>query len=895
MSGWLGLGGNPHGQNPIIYGSLQVSSSRQNLPIPIFWGQRRLGINAIWYANFQKHSSGGKGKGGGGKGGGQVTYTADVIAALAEGVVDSVVRAWTQGSTTSATTLAALNETFFSGTAGQAPWSYVVSTFPTQARAYAYTAYLGCPGMDLGSAATIPDNNYECIRTNGFAYTHTTSNGWKDPTTHTQYTGVDVLLSDVIPDLLTTVQYGMGFASGDIGDITQYAAYQRAMGLFFSPLLNTQTKGTEVIDRFAAISHSWIYWSGTAIQFFPLGDETVTGNGVTYTPNVEVAYALSVANGDFLGDTPITVQRADPADCYNRVVLQICDRTLGYIANPIVYQDDQLVDLYGRRDASSTQADDICDPVVGAIVAQLLCKRAAYLRNTYQFKASYRLIRLLPGTTLTLTDPNIGLNALRVRVKTVEENEDDSLTITCEEFPAKVSTYQAFQPLPLNTATFPNVLIAPPSVNTPAVIEPSSAYTGGIAQLIVAASGGANWGGCHVHLSFDGTNYNTIGTITSPAVQGLLTANLADHADPDTTNTLSVDCTESLSVPLTSVTHADADALRSLSLVSPQPTVSGGISTLSNAGEMLAFGTVTSTGTYSANLTYLRRGEYGTPHEAHSSGDQFTVVNVLGNSGTSIAYDLPAQYIGVPLYLKFTSFNLLGNAEQDPSTVTEYKYVPTGAGYGTGTGGLPATPTGLTATPGVQSSVLAWNANAAADNVTAYHVYRAAGTGASFGSATLVATVTGLTWNDTGLAANTGYTYFLAAVNAVGEGDHTAGVNLTTATTVSNTYRLYGDLIGNFDPTKAIFDLEMFGDESFTAGLASNLGAVDGLPASTVHFPIKKNGVQVGTMDVTSGGAVSWTMASNLTFTSGDRFSFWWPSPFDPGLTGVHFTFVGKR
>ena len=889
MAGFLGF--NQQQQNkPVIYSGINLSSSRANLGVPIGWGQFRVGTNAIWYNGFTKHKQSAKGKGGG-KGGQQYTYSADTICALLEGTIDSIVRIWQQGSTTTTATLSQLNQTFFNGSATQAPWSYVTSKFPSQARSYAYTAYVGTPQMDLGNSATIPDNQYEVVRTAGFAYTHTTANGWIDPNSHTQYSAIDVMLSDCITDLFTNTQYGFNFSPSDLGDMTQYATYQRAMGLFFSPLLNTQTKATDVINRWAQGSHSWIYWDGVQYRFVPLGDETVTGNGVTYTPQVDVAYDLSVANGDFLGDVPIKVTIKDPADCPNNLQLSITDRTLGYISNPIPWVDPADRDLKGLRDAGSVSAEDIKDPAVALIVAQLIGKRGLYVRRTYEFRASYRLIRLLPGTTLTLTDPNIGINKLRVRVASVKRNTAGDLTVTCEEFPAKVHTYQPVQGVTVNTTTYPNEQATPSSVNTPAVIEPASSYTGGKSQLIVAASGQTHWGGCRVWLSFDGSSFQNIGEITEPAMQGTLTAALASHADPDTTNTLSVDCTESGAVP-ESVTHADADALRTLCYVSPQPASN----VLNAAGELMAFGTVTPTGTYTANLTYLRRGAYGTAPSAHSIGDQFTVINVLGNSGTSVTYDLPAAYVGKTLYLKFTSFNEFGEAEQDISTVVEYTYTPTGAGYGTGAGGVPATPTGLSAiAAGIQSATINWSANIATDNVTGYQVWRAPGLGASFGSAALVATVNSLTWTDTGLAAATGYTYFLVAMNAVGTSAPTAGVNLTTATTVGNTYRLQGALDGAFDPSKEIFDIPMNGDEKFPGNLVGSIFKFDGVPASTKQLPIKVNGTQVGYVQITSGGVITMSLSGGYSAANGDRLRLEWPSPFDTGLTGIHFLFLGTR
>lgn len=766
---------------PIVYSGLNVGTSQYNLPVALMWGQRRLSPNAIDYDNFQKHTQSAGGKGGGGKGG-TSTYSADCLLALCEGPIDSIPRIWASGSTTTTTTLSALGMTLFTGTAGQAPWSYWSSKYPAKAQSYPYTAYLGAINLDLGSSASIPDNAFECVRSAGFAYTHSTP-GWINPNTHVQDTAIDVLMSDVITDFLTNPQYGMGWTSGDLGSITQYAAYNRAQGLFFSPLLNSQEKASDILNRWATLTNSWIYWGGTSLVFVPLADDVVTGNGITFTPQNDVAYDLSFA--DFLaadGKAPVKVTRKDPADCYNITSVNITDRTLGYVSNPFPYQDDPLVDAYGRRNNSSVQADECCDPIVARIIAQLIGKRAAYIRNKYSFKLSQRFILCLPGTVLTLTEPNIGLNKVRVRVTDIAEDAGGNLSFTCEEFPGTAGTYiAAVGTSSVSIPSTPNEYAAPGNINTPAIIEPTASFTGGTAKIIAAASGGAQWGGCDVYLSFDGTTYTNIGRITAPASQGILTASLAafSGADPDTTNTISVDCSQSFAT-LPPATHADADNLRTLALIAPQPSLSGGAYIMPANGELLAFGAVAATGTYTDNLTYLQRGQYGTTAAAHGAGEQFTLVDVLGAGGSSLSFDLPAAYIGQTLYLKFASFNLFGLATQDLSTVAEYQYTPTGTGYGTGSGGIPTVPTGLAGVAGAGSAALTWNANPGVDNITTYRLFRALGSGASFGSASLIYQGYSLTYTDATLAGSTAYTYFLEATNAVGTSGATSGVTITT-------------------------------------------------------------------------------------------------------------------
>lgn len=772
-------GGSGAAQAPIIYAGIQVGTSQYDLPVQWLRGQRRVSTNLVWYNNFQKHKQSAKGKGGG-KGGGQYTYTAAVILGLGFGVMDEILNCWAQGSTTTTTTLADLGFTFNSGTAVQTPWSFVVTNYPNQALAYANIANLVNPNLDLGSSASVPDMGFEARQ---IPYTdYLESPGWTNPTTNVNTPGRCVNMADFLPDFLLDPLVGGGFTSGDLPDLTAFREYQAAQGLFFSPYLSQQEKGTDIINRWAQIANTWIYWSNTAFVVVPLGDTALTANGYTYTPILDVD--CSLGPDDFVSNPPVKVMVKDPADCASRTIVTITDRTMGYVTNPIEYKSQNLIRRFGAREPDNVQADEIANPAVGNIVAQLIGRRSAHLTKTYEFKTSWRFILYLPGSIFSLTDPSQGLDGEIVRITGVDEDEDGVLTWSAEELPAAIGTYHARNIQPGPAPQTPDQLIDPGNVNTPAVAEPAQVSGGTVTNVLIAASGGPNWGGANVWMSFDGTSYSNVGTIENPAIQGVLTANLATYggANPDTGHTLSVNCAISQGEP-EPVTNADADALRTLSLVCAPATVSGSDMILDSAGEMLAFGDDSATGTYTADLTYLQRGQLGTTAGAHSTDDLFTLFDTSGEGGSTIQFPLPAQYVGQPIWLKFASFNLFGKNTQDLSVCQSYKYTPSGAGFGGGSDGVPKAPTGLTTSAGVAQVALSWSANAASDNVTAYELYRAAGTGQSFGSASLLAVVAGLSYTDTSLPAATGYTYFLKAENAIGLSAATAGVNATTSST----------------------------------------------------------------------------------------------------------------
>jgi hypothetical protein len=60
---------------------------------------------------------------------------------------------------------------------------------------------------------------------------------------------------------------------------------------------------------------------------------------------------------------------------------------------------------------------------------------------------------------------------------------------------------------------------------------------------------------------------------------------------------------------------------------------------------------------------------------AHSNGAPFTRLD-----NAIFQYNLPAAFIGDPLFLKFQSFNIFGQSVEDLSECAVYTYTPSGAG-----------------------------------------------------------------------------------------------------------------------------------------------------------------------------------------------------------------------
>lgn len=207
-----------------------------------------------------------------------------------------------------------------------------------------------------------------------------------------------------------------------------------------------------------------------------------------------------------------------------------------------------------------------------------------------------------------------------------------------------------------------DTLADPGNTNPPIIFEPPSALSGGAFEVWVIAAGGAGWGGCQVWVSSDNATYALAGTIYRGARQGILTAGLPSQTDPDGSSTLSVDLTQSRG-QLLSGTLADADNFVTLCYAD---------------GELVSYQTATLTSAYHYNLTYLRRGVYGTPINAHSSGSNFARFGP--NDPSLFRYRYPSNFVGQTIHVKLPAFNIFGQALQDLSGLTADAYTLTGAG-----------------------------------------------------------------------------------------------------------------------------------------------------------------------------------------------------------------------
>jgi hypothetical protein len=499
------------------YTGLQIQTSGSNIPISIVWGANKIAPNCIWtggfygYYGYPEGSGGGKGglSGGNNNGGQNWQYYTSWEMGLCEGPIHQLGTIWTGQSATN--TYGADIWAVFPGNQTQNAWNVIENYFPGQALNYRGLAYITSYNYYLGTSANLPQFSMEI---QGLLFNSAGINGGDaDP-------------AQIIQDFLTSSQYGVGFPAGSIdattlfspssGSDSSYQGYCRASYLALSPALTNQEAANSILARWLQLTNSAAVWSGGKLKFIPYGDsvigptpnQIISSGVVTFTPNVTPIYALT--DDDFIhedGKDPVEITRTDPYACHNWQRLQINERVNSllplnvnepwvlwqdensYVPMPIDVWDQNAIELYGLRMASDINANEICDPRVAQISAQLILQRGLYIRNHYKFKLSFEYCLLDPMDLVNIMDAALGLNGVTVRITEIEEDDAGVLSVSAEEFPEGIASAVEYM-VQANGSNSTNQNVVPARVNPPFIFEPTASLTGGIANVFIAASGG---------------------------------------------------------------------------------------------------------------------------------------------------------------------------------------------------------------------------------------------------------------------------------------------------------------------------------------------------------------------------------------------------------------------
>ena len=516
---------------------------------------------------------------------------------------------------------------------------------------------------------------------------------------------VDAEPSAIIADYLTNTFYGACPGGFPLGSMMQYMAANVALGLFLSPIFDTQQNASDGVNYILNATMAEATWVDGELQIVPYYDQEITGNGATFVPSLTPIYTfqdtdLCLPDPD-KPDEPVIVTRIQPADVMNEVRIEFSSRGNDYKFTTAHYSDQAQINLEYFKVAKPETIHAICNGSQAQFVCALKLSRIQNVINKYQFAVSQRWIGLRPLDIVALnispTDSFAGLQNVIVRITDVEiaADVDQAVKITAEDIGvcnAPYSTMSGASGAGGNISPLGN----PPGlqlVNQPLIVEPTaSMLVGGALEIWIALSGALGnfaWGGADIYVSEDGGNtYYYIGQQIGPATQGDTLTDFPAYAgaNPDDTDTLEVDLSESDGT-VESVSEALAGRAPYYNLA----VVCAGDGTYDDP-EFLSFADVAAGANPNQfDLSTIFRGLFNSDAVDHPEGSLFAYLNndAIVDPGI-FRWTYPSRDIGQTLYFKFISIDATGTTAQLLANATAYPYFVRGTAGGGGTGSLRA-------------------------------------------------------------------------------------------------------------------------------------------------------------------------------------------------------------
>jgi hypothetical protein len=740
---------------------------------------------------------------------------------------------------------------------------------------------------------------------------------------------------------LDAVVFSGGGGTGSLG-LTNLRNYCMAYNIFISGAIDNQSIAAQILDDLAAVANSAPVFDGAALDFIPYCEVSNYGNGTSYVALSASGPLFNLTSANFLpvkGKAPVEETYDRAKDNFNSIQVGFKDATAQWTDNFIILTDSMDVTIQGAMNSTQRNFSYITNAATAQAVGYPLLRRTLLVeRKEYKFSlpAVWSTI-LTPMDLVTLDESTISSYPIPVRIKTLSLDKKMELQVTAEPYiyassspivPGATGTAQAIQN-PGNGSNDPG------NINTPIILEtvPKLIPTGPSIAFCVSGSG-AYWGGAIIWMSTDGGNsYAQVAGVTNRQTQGVTsTSTYPNNTDPDSTDSLFVDLTESLGT-LNSVSSSQQDQFfPSLCYLQGGGTFTdpnGNIFTIPY--ELVSFQTATLTAANKYEMgavtsTPIRRGVFNTPPTSHASGSQFSFLS----DGIVVTINLPNNLIGTTLYFKFTSFNIQGGSSQQLQDVSAYTFTPTGqVGWMQGTYTVSPQPTIYQGQSGgwagVDTNSSTWTTSADiyfppitttySGGSSVKYAARDAGIVAftnplggeqtwvtiydpglvgDFGASSLLNTYADLNqtrWNTPGyirVGTLTSLAFSGGGGSGGGGGTSPGGVNdsIMYIPIVAGTYAANQELFYTIYPRTVTFPVNLTGT---TVGSRVN-------PTSTVTVTLNKNGSSIGTISITSAGVATITFTAAVSFNGiSDSFSIVAPSSSDSAFAGFFMAIYASR
>ncbi len=239
-------------------------------------------------------------------------------------------------------------------------------------------------------------------------------------------TGDDITPPEIIFNILTNEIYGLGILPADINT----TAYEDAIAYCYAQNFKVSTQyRREASNILTFISHLLELYGG----FLTVSQEQIKFGILEFTTSP----VRTIDNHHLIKDSdvpPVAVTEGAHQDTVNRAVINFIDRSLDYLQNQIIADDEADQEQYGVRKAEFPPQFVMPEDMATTLAWRSLYTNL-YTRDTFSFKLGIKDADLEPGDVITLVDSHHTYlqSGVEARITTWREVSNGIFDVTARE------------------------------------------------------------------------------------------------------------------------------------------------------------------------------------------------------------------------------------------------------------------------------------------------------------------------------------------------------------------------------------------------------------------------------------------------------------------------------
>ncbi len=438
--------------------------------------------------------------------------------------------------------------------------------------------------------------------------------------------------------ILTNDLYGLGLSEGklDLIAFSETEEYCKDNDMFISILIDGAISVVDFLQNILAHHNGYMTYQNGKIAHKQIKTESIEN-----TINVDTDVIRK--------DPPVDIQRDAFRDIKNQIKLKYTKRVDAYTVGIVIAEDEVHQKDHGLKDGTVT-LDGYTQGTRAQKFAYTILRRSLKNPMRYSFSVGPKKVeKVLPGAVFALTDSQLGVTELPMRVISIKEGKDYKVDVDAvEEIDYILDTKDApsdesYTPPPRGGD--PGNVVNPMLSEFPPLITLDDL----IVSIQYSESGKEEWAGATIYQSYDDTTYT--------ARQSSYGAGLTGVVDSVTPGKVTITITDE---DITLGSLADVFALLS--------SLNTNMCWVKESGIYFRFAKATLVAAKQWDLEGIIWDSFGAPSLIHNISAGQTV-SFLKYKRAPLPFTYPLERKGSTIYIKIVSFNFYGEHE-DISLIT---------------------------------------------------------------------------------------------------------------------------------------------------------------------------------------------------------------------------------